>query len=70
MQEYVDRGKHSYLPLTRLDHRQHDAEFEAAFDVEYVHMHKSTPVSITVVHFTLHWSSLIFVCNGKVGEPM
>ena len=50
-QEYVNRGKHSFLPLTRLDHRQHDAEFEAAFDVEYIH--KNAPVRINFVHIAL-----------------
>ena len=62
MQEYVNRGKHSFLPLTRLDHRQHDAEFEAAFDVEYTH--KSAPVSILLTSLShSHHTSLSILCS-------
>ena len=34
MQEYVKSSKHSFLPLTRLDHHQQNPEFETAFDAE------------------------------------
>ena len=30
----MNSGKHSFLPLTRLEHHQNDTHFEAAFDVE------------------------------------
>ena len=36
MQDYVEKSKHSFLPLTRLDHNQRDSEFENAFDAERV----------------------------------
>ena len=56
----MTRGKHSFLPLTRLDHRQYDAEFEAAFDVK--HVHGSVPVSIMEYNSvlpTLHTNILL-----------
>ena len=61
MQDYVEKSKHSFLPLTRLDHNQLDPEFENAFDAERV-------LSSVTVSYLLAFITCILLPNGNLME--